>query len=169
MRSETSEQAVKFAVDCMLGKLAKWLRILGFDAVFFSRIEDDDLLAVARDEERILLSRDHELIGRTQGIPSTHVVSENWPEQVCQVMDFYSLWDRVRPYSRCSACNRELKSLPRSRAKNLVAPFIFVNAGHFALCPGCGRIYWEGTHRRDMEVRLAALRLGRDPEQGPRS
>jgi len=165
MTSGTPEPTVSFAVDCMLGKLAKWLRILGFDAVFFSRIRDDDLLSLAREESRTLLSRDHELIERARCIQVLTITSENWPEQVRQVLDAFCLWDRVRPYSRCTECNRELKPLTRARAKNLVAPFVLVSAERFALCPGCGRIYWEGTHHRDMEAKLAALHLGRDPNQ----
>lgn len=164
MASDIDTDGERFAVDCMLGKLAKWLRILGFDAAFFRRIPDDDLIVLAREEGRILLSRDHGLLERAHHHPGLFVESEDWPEQVRQVMDVFGLWGRIRPYSRCTACNRVLKSLSKSRAKNLAAPFVLASSGKFALCPGCGRIYWEGTHRRDMEARLADLRRGKDPD-----
>jgi uncharacterized protein with PIN domain len=138
----------------MLGKLAKWLKILGFDAVFFSKIEDDDLLEMAMNENRILLTRDTGLIERTKRKNSLFVESEEWREQVEQVLDHFDLWKDVKPNSRCIECNVRIKDLPREKAKNLVTPFIFENADTFALCPDCGRVFWRGTHLKDMETKI---------------
>jgi uncharacterized protein with PIN domain len=143
-----------FVVDCMLGKLAKWLKILGFDAVFFNKIEDDTLLEIAKKENRILLTRDTGLIERAKNEGSLFIVSENWRNQVEQVLDFYDLWTEVDPNSRCIECNVRIKDLPREKAKNLVTPFIFENADTFALCPECGRVFWRGTHLKDMEAKI---------------
>ena len=145
---------MKFVVDCMLGKLAKWLKILGFDAVFFSKIEDDALLEIARKENRVLLTRDTGLIERTKKAKSLFIESENWRNQVEQVLDEYDLWKDVRPNSRCIECNVPIKDLPRAKAKNLVTPFVFENADTFALCPDCGRVFWRGTHLKDMETKI---------------
>jgi uncharacterized protein with PIN domain len=138
----------------MLGKLAKWLKILGFDAVFFSKIEDDALLEIARDECRILLTRDTGLIERIKNDRSLFIENENWRAQIEQVLDFYDLWNDVKPNSRCIKCNVLLKDLPREKAKNLVTPFVFENADTFALCPDCGRVFWRGTHLKDMETKI---------------
>ncbi len=145
---------MKFIVDCMLGKLAKWLKILGFDAVFFSKIEDPELLALAHKEGRILLTRDNGLIERSRDIQTLFIGSEAWNEQVEQVLDEYELWQDIQPYSRCIECNAKLKDLPKSRAKNLVTPFVFEQANAFAICPSCGRIFWKGTHHQDMEGKI---------------
>ena len=145
---------MKFVVDCMLGKLAKWLKILGFDALFFSKIEDDALLDIAADENRVLLTRDTGLIEKSKRVKLLFIESENWRTQVEQVLDELDLWRDVKPNSRCIECNVMLKDLPRERAKNLVTPFVFENADTFALCPDCGRVFWRGTHLKDMETKI---------------
>jgi len=146
-----------FLVDCMLGKLAKWLKILGFDALYFSRAEDDDLLALARGEGRVLLSRDHALLGRAKGLPTLLIETESWPDQVRQVLARFGLFDSVRPYSRCLECNVPLKTLSRAEAANLVVPFVLEHADTFALCPSCGRVYWPGTHFEAMKSQVDAI------------
>jgi len=145
---------MKFVVDCMLGKLAKWLKILGFDALFFSKIEDDALLDIAADENRVLLTRDTGLIEKSKRIKLLFIESENWRTQVEQVLDEFDLWRDVKPNSRCIECNVRIKDLPREKAKNLVTPFVFENADTFALCPDCGRVFWRGTHLKDMETKI---------------
>ena len=148
------EECMTFVVDCMLGKLAKWLKILGFDAIFFSKIEDDALLAIARNENRVLLTRDTGLIERIKTTKSLFIESENWRDQVEQVLDEFDLWRDVQPNSRCIECNVRIKDLPREKARNLVTPFVFENADTFALCPDCGRVFWRGTHLKDMETKI---------------
>jgi uncharacterized protein len=145
---------MKFAVDCMLGKLAKWLKILGFDAVFFSRISDDDLLALAITEDRVLLTRDTDLARRAAGTSHLFILSDEWKEQIVQVIDQFHLADKIRLHTRCLECNRTLRSLSKARAKNLVPPHVLENANNFALCPQCGHVYWKGTHFRDMDPRI---------------
>ncbi len=154
---------MEFIVDCMLGKLAKWLKILGFDVLYFPKIEDKDLLSHARKEGRTLLSRDHALLDRARDLKKLFIDSEEWEEQVQQVLKFFGLWDSVAPYSRCLDCNAKLKPLPKSRAANLVAPFVLKKADSFALCPSCGRVFWPGTHFGDMEDKLASLLAKKKP------
>ena len=148
---------MKFAVDCMLGKLAKWLKILGFDAAFFSKIEDDKLMAIARKEGRVLLTRDTGMIERVKTLETLFIDSENWREQVKQVLDQFDLWADVRPNSRCIECNHPLREINKERAKNLVTPFVYRTADTFALCPECDRIFWRGTHLQDMEYKINEL------------
>jgi uncharacterized protein with PIN domain len=148
---------MKFVVDGMLGKLAKWLKILGFDVSYSPLADDDTLLRVARSEGRTLLSRDRSLLGRTRGLKALLIGSERWEEQVRQVLDHFGLRDEAQPYSRCLECNVRLKPLPKSQASNLVAPFVLEHGTSFALCPRCGRVYWKGTHFEAMEAKLAKL------------
>lgn len=149
---------MKFVADCMLGRLAKWLKILGFDVLYFSKAEDSELVALARREERVLLTRDTGLIERTAKRPNRLFVrSDEWQDQVVQVLDELALWDEVRPNSRCLECNRTLKPLGRERARNLVTPYVLEHAASFAMCPDCGRVFWQGTHYGDMERKVEKL------------
>ncbi len=148
---------MEFIVDCMLGKLAKWLKILGFDAVFFSKIEDSELLALAKKEKRILLTRDNGLIEKSREIRTLFIESEDWNRQIEQVLDDFELWQDIRPYSRCIECNAELKDLPKDRARNLVTQFVYEKVDAFAICPSCDRVFWKGTHHQDMEVKLEEI------------
>jgi len=141
----------------MLGKLAKWLRILGFDAAYSPRAEDDDLLALARREGRTLLSRDRALLQRAKGLAFLLIESEEWEDQVRQVVDDFRLRDAVRPHSRCLECNVALKEISRQEAAKLVPAFVFETAGEFARCPSCGRVFWPGTHFEAMSAKLADL------------
>jgi uncharacterized protein with PIN domain len=145
---------MKFIADCMLGKLAKWLRILGFDTAFFSKIDDDDLLSLAKAEGRILLTRDTDLSEKSGEVQTFFVRSEVWRDQVLQVLDELDIWNAARPYSRCLECNTDLKPLPKERARNLVSAFVFEQSEAFALCPDCGRVFWKGSHFEDMNEKI---------------
>ena len=148
---------MSFVVDCMLGKLARWLRAFGFDVRYSSKIGDDELLNIARREGRTLLTRDTRLLGRAKAISVLRITSEKWDEQVIQVLLAFDLKDQVRPFSRCLDCNRMLKPLTKEKARNLIAPFVLENARAFALCPECGRLFWKGTHFDDMDSKIGAI------------
>ncbi|HVP91038.1 MAG TPA: Mut7-C RNAse domain-containing protein [Terriglobales bacterium] len=157
---------MKFVADCMLGRLAKWLKILGFDVLYLSKAEDRDLVELARREGRVLLTRDTGLIEKTRKRKNRlFIASDNWEDQFVQVLDEFGLWDEVRPNSRCIECNRPLKPLSRERARNLVTPYVLEHASSFALCPDCGRVFWQGTHYGDMERKIEALLKRRRPSR----
>lgn len=138
----------------MLGKLAKWLKILGFDTIYLNKAEDRDLLFLAQREKRVLLTKDQELLVAASGLSSLFIESDNWQEQVAQVLDAFQLRDRARPHSRCLTCNIELKRIAKKLARNLVTPFVFQRASSFAICPSCGRVFWPGTHFQDMDRKI---------------
>ncbi len=146
-----------FVADCMLGRLARWLRVLGFDVLYFPRIEDAALLGVARREGRALLTRDTGLFERTAGHPALLVASEAWEDQLVQVLDAFRLKGLIAPHTRCLDCNAPLKPVPKDRARNLAAPFIVEQAEAFALCPACGRVFWKGSHADDMDARIGRI------------
>lgn len=158
---------MKFVVDCMLGKLAKWLKILGFDTVYLNKAKDGELLEIARCERRTLLTKDHGLLEAAKGIRSLFIESDDWPRQLTQVLDDYGLRDAVRPHSRCLACNVRLKRIPRSAAKNLVTPFVLERSDSFAICPSCERVYWPGTHFRSMDKRIEGILFGAESTRRP--
>jgi len=141
----------------MLGKLAKWLKILGFDTLYFRKIEDSELLALAQKERRVLLTRDVNLLQKSRNLPSLFIRNSNWDSQLLQVLNELNLWKKVQPNTRCIHCNQRLKSLPKKRARNLVSPFVYESARSFAICPQCGKVFWQGTHFRDMEIKIEEL------------
>jgi uncharacterized protein with PIN domain len=159
---------VKFLVDAMLGKLAKWLKILGFDTDYRNKTEDRELLRIARAERRILLTRDHNLLAAAQSVRGLLVESDDWRSQLAQVLEAFGLRDSARPFTRCLSCNVGLKPLAKKNARNLVAPFVYEKARSFAICPACGRIYWPGTHFGDMDRKLVEI-LTPGKEDRPRS
>ena len=153
-----------FIVDGMLGRLAKWLKILGFDALFMAA-DDDKILAAARRESRTLLTRDREFIRRAGRHPSLLIESPSWPEQVRQVLSRFDLFGEARPFSQCLECNIPLESLSREAAVRIVPPHVLERSETFSLCPRCGRAFWAGTHQSEMERVIREL-LGQSRTAG---
>jgi len=152
-----------FAVDCMLGKLARWLRVLGFDTVYFHNIGDQDLLERARTEGRIVLTRDRALAeGAGEGVVLL-VRGEQLDDQLHQVIDELSLsLSRSRVFSRCIECGGPIEPLPAEEARGRVPDHVQATQSSFSSCPNCSKIYWSSTHVRAMRDRLATLGLDFD-------
>ena len=154
----------RLLVDRMLGSLARWLRLLGCDAVLASEAEDDLALARrARTEGRLLITRDTGL-ARRRGLAVLLVTSMELEEQLRQVIAHLGIGPE-RIGTRCLVCNHELVPLPREEARSRVPAYVWETQRRFRLCPGCGRVYWAGTHWKRMQGRLASI-LGRETE-GP--
>lgn len=147
-----------FLADAMLGRLARWLRILGYDAEYFSG-EDDYLLRQARREGRILLTRDTRLLRRHPLPPHLFVQSDHVMEQLRQVVAALRLNPEAPPAHRCSCCNAVLEPRDKAQVVGLVPEFVWSHHEAFWGCPRCQRIYWAGTHRRRMEEAIKALGL----------
>jgi uncharacterized protein with PIN domain len=145
-----------FVVDAMLGTLAKWLRILGYDAAYDPGLDDYQLMRLARAEDRVLLTRDREL-ARRRGIQTLLIRSEVLEEQLRQLRSELDL-QPAASFSRCPVCNELLASLDREAARSRVPAYVARTQERFRLCPGCGRVYWRGSHWQQMEERLEALR-----------
>jgi uncharacterized protein with PIN domain len=160
---EDQSLSVKFVVDGMLGTLATWLRIAGYDTLFDHSLDDHQLVRLARSEGRILLTRDREL-ARRRGVRSLLVSSDSLDEQLLQVLAEFTLTpDRPfaslegRPFSRCPVCNEPLRPLDPLAARAKVPPYVAQTQRQFSLCPICQRVYWRGTHWQRMKEHLAQL------------
>jgi uncharacterized protein with PIN domain len=140
----------------MLGTLAKWLRILGYDAIYDPGLDDYPLMRLARAEDRVLLTRDGEL-ARRRGVRTLLIESQVLDEQLQQVLSEFDL-EPERSFSRCPVCNEVLAPLDRQAARSRVPAYVAKTHEQFRLCPGCGRVYWQGSHWQQMEERLKALR-----------
>lgn len=132
----------RFLADTMLGKLAKWLRILGYDVLYARDLDDHALLALARAEGRTLLTRDEELARRSRGIL---ISSDDWREQLRELSKLIRL-EKERLFSRCLECNTPLEQVKREEVADRVSPYLLASQAEFGRCPRCQRIYWKGTH-----------------------
>lgn len=131
---------MKFVADTMLGRLARWMRLLGFDVLYPETVDDKELLKFA--DERIILTRDKEL-GKKENV--FLIKSVGIDEQLKQVMNELKLEIKA-PLSRCSVCNQILVEADKKSVKNLVPERIYTNHDTFWRCPDCERIYWKGSH-----------------------
>ncbi|HEY8495295.1 MAG TPA: Mut7-C RNAse domain-containing protein [Myxococcota bacterium] len=155
---------LRFAVDAMLGRLARWLRLLGFDAWYEGGVADEQLVRRALDEQRWILTRDRALPVEWRA-PRVHLVAAETPfAQLQEVAAAFGLAARARPFARCSRCNAALVALAAAEAALRVPPAVRARHAQFRGCPTCGRIYWEGSHVERMRRVLARLD---EPDAGP--
>ena len=154
----------RFLADSMVGKLAQWLRLLGYDAAYEPAMDDALLVDRAGEEGRILLTRDRRLVERRACRRYVLVVSDDPLEQLAEVVSELGLEpEPVCGSSRCLRCNRRLESVAREGLAGAVPPYVLANHRRFARCPACHRVYWRGTHFAGMRDRLERA-LG--PESG---
>jgi len=152
--SKTEYPGKHFAVDIMLGKLAKWLRVLGFDA--------RSMLLKDRSGIDSLLSRGLIPVTRREkfrGIDGVIFIrSDHQFEQFKELINSLSIdVSELRPFSRCSLCNAELIEIPREDSFGLVPDYVFETASDFRKCPEFARVYWPGSHRQKMIAKLRDL------------
>jgi uncharacterized protein with PIN domain len=140
----------------MLGRLATWLRILGYDAAYF-RGADAELVARARRESRILLTRDSRLPGPRHLPPHLLVRSDRVGSQLAEVMAAFGLDPRRPAAGRCPRCNLPLAPQERAAVAGRVPEYVWSRQEAFWGCQGCGRIFWAGTHRRRIDEVIATL------------
>jgi uncharacterized protein with PIN domain len=147
----------------MVGTLAKWLRILGYDTCFDPDMDDHQLVRLARAEERVLLTRDREL-ARRRGLNVVFVTSECLETQIGQVLTELSL-EPDRSFSRCPVCNERLAKVDRETARERVPAYVAQTQRSFRACPTCQRVYWRGTHWQQMDEQLARILKGDIPSE----
>jgi len=138
---------MKFLADRNLGKLAKWLRILGYDTVYDRENMGRALLDRGFREGRVVLTRRKDMARRNYRGRMLVIVSDDLPGQLQEVTAAFGLTpDRSAYFTRCILCNEILLDMPREEAKPFVPPSIYATHKHFGRCRSCGRFYWPGTH-----------------------
>ena len=148
---------MKFIVAKELGRLAKWLRIMGYDAAYFDKDEKRELVIRSLREERIILSRDSRM-SKYSGIRFIHIDSDFVEDQVKQILTELNIKpDEEKLFSRCVICNEPLMKIEKDKVKNKVAPYVYETQEHFMNCPACNRIYWQGTHWSNVKTLLEKI------------
>lgn len=150
---------IKFICDEQLGKLARWLKVIGQDVYYKNRLEDYNLMRIAEEESRIILTRDTRLLKKLdeKGI-AYFFVSENYPAlQLKELVEHFKESIRIRIFTRCTDCNVLLEEVSPEEVKEMVPPFVFRTQKVFRRCPGCGKVFWRGTHRPQVDIQLRSV------------
>jgi len=155
---------MKFIVDNNVGKLAKLLRIMGYDTLFFNGQNDSHMIATALAEDRVILTRDTQIMKRrviTSGRLKAVLIESDEPEhQIRQVINILNLDCRFKPFTICLECNQPLLERSKEQVKGVVPPYVFKTQNQYMECPACHRIYWRGTHWQAMSKKLEKLKTG---------
>ena len=151
VRAATLEP-VRFLLDVHLGRLARRMRLLGFDTAYRNDAEDADLAAQAAAEQRWLLTRDRGLLMRAIVTHGYLVRATDPHEQVLEVARRFHLYGAVRPLSRCATCNGVLAPVAKAEIAHLLEPGTRRDHDVFAQCADCGQLYWEGSHTGDLHA-----------------
>lgn len=149
---------VRFALDVHLGRLARLLRMFGFDSFYKNAMDDEELVRVARVEKRIILTRDRGLLKR-RSVTHGYLVRSLVPrDQVGEVVRRFDLSALVRLGIRCVECNVELERVAKDEVMARLPQAVAREYSDFATCPECGRVFWRGSHWRRMTELAASLR-----------
>ena len=155
----------KFIVDNNVGKLAKWLRIMGYDALFFTEEDDGKMVKVALAQNRVILTKDTQIMRRrlvTSGrLRAILVEDSDAKAQLQQIVEALKLDFQFRPFSICLECNQSLVERSKDEVRDLVPPYVFNAQSQYMECPSCHRIYWRGTHWQAMSRELEKLAVGK--------
>ena len=146
----------RFIADAMLGKLAKWMRLLGYDVVYEKKINDDLLVQRALAGQRVILTRDSHLI-LPQWLPKPNrilIEHDHLPEQLRQVVREFNLSVKDYLFTRCALCNSLLLPASPHKIEGIVPDYVRRTQSRFSECPTCRRIYWGGTHRDRIQEKL---------------
>ena len=144
-----------FIADCHLGKLAKYLRVMGFDTLYFNTIDDNDLIELADKEKRIILTRDRALHEREKA-PTFYLEAVDNLEQLKALQEHF----KIKSYEligRCIICNTQLQSVEKGKVEDKIPKKVKLYFSEFEICPTCSRIYWHGDHYKRMMNTINAI------------
>ena len=136
----------KFIADVHLGKLARYLRLLGFDTVYERELDDAAIASRSRAEHRIVLTRDRGLLKRSEVTHGHAVRSMDADAQLLEVVEAFDLRARIAPFSRCLKCNGPVRSVERGLVEHRLPKYTRLAYDRFFHCEHCGSIYWPGAH-----------------------
>jgi len=147
----------RFILDVHLGKLAKYIRMCGFDALFEMNMNDRDIVSISVSEHRIILTRDRELLKVKLVTHGYWIRSAKPEEQLREVIHRFDLKTLLKPFTRCIECNGMLDDVPKDEIIHMLLPKTRDFYTDFKRCTGCGKIYWEGSHYEKMKNFIGLL------------
>ncbi len=144
---------LRFICDEQLGRLAKWLRLQGFDTLYECPIADSRLIQLAQSEARMILTRDRHLSAKTLWESILLIEATHYGDQLRELREKARL-PKTAPFSRCLDCNFEIKSVSKAEVRGKVPEEVYELYGEFYHCPKCRKIFWQGTHVKNSKIRL---------------
>jgi uncharacterized protein with PIN domain len=150
----------RFVADKTLGRLARWLRILGCDVLYGTNFSGAGLLSAARQEGRIVLTRDRRMTRRHDMPPFLVIHDDRFREQLRQVIETYAIDPSASLFRRCVECNAELEETPRDAVKDEVPEYVYATQEVFRRCPRCRHVFWDATHVERVRHELERMGLG---------
>ncbi|HRY15752.1 MAG TPA: Mut7-C RNAse domain-containing protein [Candidatus Competibacteraceae bacterium] len=136
----------RFVLDVHLGKLARYLRLLGFDTLYRNDYEDAELAHLASEERRILLTRDRDLLKRAVVTRGYYVRAVDPRRQIEEIIERFDLQQAIQPFQRCVRCNGRLSATTKQQVWERLPPETRRSVDEFWACEACGQVYWEGSH-----------------------
>jgi len=151
---------IRFVLDIHLGRLATYLRLLGFDSLYRNDFRDEELARISCIEDRILLTRDRGLLKRARITYGYCVRESDIRRQVLEVLRRFDLFSSIAPFRRCLRCNELLQPVSKESIRHKLPPRVERDYNEFHICPVCGRIYWKGTHYERMHTFIVQVASG---------
>ena len=150
-------RTTRFILDAHLGKLAKYLRMLGFDSLYRNDYKDREIIQQAAEDGRIILSRDRQLLTSKEVTHGYYVRSVDKHDQLREVVRKYDLYNQFRSFTRCMTCNNELVPKDKEEIGHLVPCDTAKHFNEFFFCPDCRKVFWKGSHFQRMEALIRDL------------
>ncbi len=148
-----------FLADRMVGKLARWLRLLGYDTVYLPQLSAEGVMREARRQGRIILTRNTRIPRHKGAPPFLFIEHDQFRDQLRQVVTALQLDPVARLFTRCSACNALLLPVKKEDVRERVPVYVWQTQEEFRRCPECQRIYWGATHKERVLEELRRLGL----------
>ena len=148
---------LKFIADVHLGKLARNLRLLGFDTYLDSSLDDNEIINISLTENRIILTRDKQLLNNNRITQGCRIGSSDPREQIREVLTRFDLHNNLKPFSRCMDCNGLIVSVSKESVNEYLPPKTRQYYEEFFRCQVCSKIYWEGSHYDNMKKQIKNL------------
>lgn len=161
MHNDSSSQSPlpSFLADRMVGKLARWLRLLGYDTIYWPHLSPDGVLREARRQGRIILTRDTRIPRRKDAAQCIFIASDRFREQLRQVVEELRLDPQAHVLTRCSVCNAVLELVDKDKVRDRLPVYVWETQREFRRCPECQRLYWGATHKERVLEELRQLGL----------
>lgn len=147
----------RFICDVHLGKLARDLRMLGFDVYYKNNLTDNEIVKLSLKERRAILTRDLGILRRSEVSHGYFVRNTNPQKQIKEIIDRFQLEEQINPFSRCLVCGSNLVNIPRKKALENVPEKVRLQQNKFYFCKSCDKIYWRGSHFQKMNLIIKPL------------